>query len=122
MCSMVIRYHTLSTVTQHLTTKGIFAVNDPNLQNNSAGTPAISVIAMVGGIACLFLPLIVNLTLATPLTIAVLILSIIAAKGSAGRGMAIAGIATCIVALIFQAFGWILFFQVNDAVNSLKKW
>jgi len=80
------------------------------------------IIAMIGGIACIFLPLIINLTLATPITIAVLIMSIIAAKGTAGRGMAIAGIATCIVALIFQAFGWIVFFQVKEAVDSVKGW
>jgi len=97
-------------------------MSDPTLQNNNTGTPAISVIAMVGGIASIFLPLIVNLTLATPITIVVLITGIIAAKQPAGRGMAIAGIATCIVALIFQAFGWIVFFQAKEAVDSLKHW
>jgi len=110
----------LATITQSLTTKGIFTVSEPNLQDNNTGTPGLAAIALIGGILCLFLPMLLQLTLATPITIAVLIAGIIAAQGTAGRGVAIGGIATSAVALLIQATMWYAWFQVKGAVDALR--
>ncbi|MDR0327621.1 MAG: hypothetical protein LBI05_04920, partial [Planctomycetaceae bacterium] len=78
-------------------------MSESNLQNNNTDSSPMAAIALIGGILCLFLPMLLQLFLVTPITIAVLIVGIIAAQGTTGRGMAIGGIATSAVALLIQA-------------------